>query len=318
MMRVALMRRFHAERLYAPRFTLRGWFDEVRRTSIIAVIAVVSCGVFAAHAAAALVAAGYLAPGTEATPRPGLVARPVEPVPPGGHHRPGGGQLVERNMFCSSCTPVAGAAAGNDLVLPPAVLIETSFGGEPRATVHVLASEVQGSWGIGDTIPGLGRLDRIAPRWIELVDPAGHRGRLSLLGLAPAASRGSDTAMSESPAPAAPWSTRIKQLDEQNYEIDRDLVRELVTGAARPGGMRFVPKLDHGAVNGVRVFGVTPGSIPFALGLHNGDTLEAIDGAPLKDLNQLLELYARLDQLSAVELTGTRAGKPLVRTLRLR
>lgn len=313
------MRYFHAERLYAPRFTLHGWVGGlVRRTWIVTVLAVVSCGVFAAHAAASLVAAGYLAPAAEATPRPSLVARPAETAPASGRHRPDGRQLVERNMFCASCTPVAGAAAGTDFVVPPAVLIETSLGGEPRATVHVLASEVQGSWGVGDTIPGLGRIDRIAPKWIELIDPAGHRGRLSLLGLEPAAGRGSDTAMSESPAPAAPWSARIKQLDEQNYEVDRDLVRELVTGAAKPGGMRFVPKLDHGAVNGVRVFGVTAGSIPFALGLHSGDTLEAIDGAPLKDLNQLLELYAKLDQLSAVELSGTRAGKPLVRTLRLR
>jgi S1-C subfamily serine protease len=182
----------------------------------------------------------------------------------------------------------------------------------------VLASEVQGSWGIGDTIPGLGQVGRIAPKWIELVDPAGHRGRLSLLGLEPAAGRGSDTAISESPPAAAPWSARIKKLDDQNYEVDRDLVRELVTGAAKPGGMRFLPKLDHGEVKGVRVYGVTSSSIPFALGLANGDTLEAIDGAPLKDLNQLLELYAKLDQLSAVELSGTRAGKPLARTLRLR
>ena len=29
-------------------------------------------------------------------------------------------------------------------------------------------------------------------------------------------------------------------------------------------------------------------------------------------------LYAKLDQLSAVELTGTRAGKPIALTLRLR
>ena len=33
---------------------------------------------------------------------------------------------------------------------------------------------------------------------------------------------------------------------------------------------------------------------------------------------QMLDLYAGLGQLSAVELSGTRAGKPLVRTLRLR
>ena len=35
-------------------------------------------------------------------------------------------------------------------------------------------------------------------------------------------------------------------------------------------------------------------------------------------VQQLLDLYARLDQVSAVELSGTRRGKPLIRTLRLR
>jgi hypothetical protein len=35
-------------------------------------------------------------------------------------------------------------------------------------------------------------------------------------------------------------------------------------------------------------------------------------------LQQLLDLYAGLDQLSTVEVSGTHAGKPLVRVLRLR
>jgi len=310
------MRPFDAAPFQFPRFTLHSWVGGlVRRTWLISLVAIVSCAALAAHAAASLMAASYLAP-ADTAPRLALVARPPAPAPAGRRHADGN-QLVQRNMFCSSCEPAAGAIAASDFALPPAVLIETSLGREPRATVHVLASEVQGSWGVGDTIPGLGQLDRIAPKWIELVDPAGHRGRLFLLGLDPAAGRGSDSAKSESP-PAAPWSARIKKLDDQNYEVDRDLVRELVTGAAKPGGMRFIPKLDHGEVKGVRIYGVTPSSIPFALGLANGDTLEAIDGAPLKDLNQLLELYAKLDQLSAVELTGTRAGKPLTRTLRLR
>jgi hypothetical protein len=318
MMRDLAMRTLDAPRFHAPRFTVHGWAGGlVRRPWIVTLVVIVACAAFAAHAVSSVLAAGALAPADDGSAQPAAVARPADPAPASRRHRGDGTQLLERNMFCASCTPIAAPATGAGFTLTPAVLIETSLGGEPRATVRVLASEVQGSWGLGDTIPGLGEVSRIAPRWIELVDPAGHHGRLSLLGLEPAAGRGSDTAMSESP-PAAPWAARIHKLDEQNYEVDRDLVRELVTGAARPGGMRFIPKLEQGEVKGVRVFGVTAGSIPFALGLHNGDTLEAIDGAPLKDLNQLLELYARLDQLSAVELAGTRAGKPLTRTLRLR
>jgi len=304
-------------------FTLhayQAWFGGlVRRTWIITAITVISCAAFAARAATSIVTADYLAPATGGTNSP-QPAPPARAEPPTPHHlRAEATLLVERNIFCSSCAPAAASGSAAGFQLPPAVLIGTSLGREPWATVHVLASEVQGSWGLGDTIPGLGALDRIGPTWIEVVDGTGHRGRLSLLALSePAAGRGSDAATSESPAAAGALAERIKQLDEQNYDVDRSLVRELVTGAAKPGGMRFVPKLDHGEIKGVRIYGVTPASIPAALGLRNGDTLEAIDGAPLKDVNQLLELYAKLDQLSAVELSGTRAGKPLVRTLRLR
>jgi hypothetical protein len=241
-------------------------------------------------------------------------------VPAGGRRGLAGDQLVERNMFCSSCAALATSAVGADsirIALSSAVLIETSLGGESRATVRVLATEVQGSWGLGDRIPGLGQVHRIAPTWIELVDPSGRRGRLSLLGLAePAAGAGSDTAMSESP-PAA-WSARIKKLDDTSYEVDRGLIRELVTGVAKADGVRPVPILEHGEIKGVRLYGVTATSIPFALGLRSGDSLTAIDGEPIKNIQQLLDLYARIDQLTAVELSGTHAGKPLVRTLRLR
>ena len=304
-----------------------GFAGLVRRTWILTAITVVSCAAFAARAATSIMTADYLGPSDRGAsfPQPAPPSRAAPPAPP--HLGPEARLLVERNLFCSSCTPAAAGAPGapgapgatSGFQLPPAVLIETSLGPQPWATVHVLASDVQGSWGLGDAIPGLGALDRIGSTWIEVVDAAGHRGRLSLLALAePAAGRGSDTATSASPTPADALAERIRKLDDQNYEVDRTLVRELVTSASRPGGMRFVPRLDHGEIRGVRIYGVTAASVPAALGLRNGDSLEAIDGAPLKDVNQLLELYAKLDQLSAVELSGTRAGQPLARTLRLR
>jgi len=292
------------------------------RTWIFSVITVVSCVGFAARAATSIVAGRYLSPEVpdRAGPTPAVVQRVL---PSGAAPRTAlGDQLVERNMFCSSCSTLGspGApAATPELALTTAVLIETSLGPEPRATVRVIASDVQGSWGLGETIPGLGLVGRIAPQWIEVVDTIGHRGRLTLLAaLEPAAGRGSDTAMSESPPAALRWSARITKLDDQHYEVDRSLIRELVTGVTRADGVRPVPILDHGEIKGVRLLGVSTTSIPFALGLHSGDSLTAIDGEPIKNVNQLLDLYARLDQLSSVELSGLRAGNPLVRTLRLR
>jgi len=120
------------------------------------------------------------------------------------------------------------------------------------------------------------------------------------------------------PAAADPCGTRCRRLDDHTVEVERNLVRELVTGAARPGAMRFLPQVDHGEVKGVKLYGVTPTTIAYALGMKNGDTLTTVDGAPLTNLQQLLDLYAKLDQVNRVELSGLRGGKPLAIDLRLR
>jgi hypothetical protein len=282
----------------------------LRRTWIVTAITIASCAAFAARAAAAFVAAEALTSAPPASP----VAAAAPATPPPALRALDGGQLVTRNMFCSSCGP-ASSELGPALVLQPAVLIETSIGREPRATLRVLASQVQGSWGLGDAVPGLGQLDRISSTWVELVDPTGRRGRLSLLE--PAAG-GPDTAMSADPPAATPWAGRIRKIDEQNYEVDRDLVRELFTSLSKPGGVRGVPLFDRGELKGLRLLGVAPTTIPAAIGLQNRDVLIAIDGAPVKTLQHVIDLYAKLDQLSTVELSGTRDGKPLIRTLHLR
>jgi len=235
-------------------------------------LTVAACAAFAARAAGALLEASR-GPAGAREPDRHVHTRLQPPTPAGDaageRRRPTGDQLVARNMFCSACGPgVVGLDIGlTELAVRQlAVLIETSIGRDRRATLRVLSTEVQGSWGLGETIPGLGRLDRIAPTWIELVDPAGHRGRLSLRGsdLDLAAGRGSGTAMPESPPAAPPWAARIHKLDEQTYEVDRDLIRDLVTGGARADGVRPVPLLEHGESLGLRLLGVTARSIPFA------------------------------------------------------
>jgi len=63
---------------------------------------------------------------------------------------------------------------------------------------------------------------------------------------------------------------------------------------------------------------VRSGSIAGALGLRNGDVLQAVNNTKIESANTLLELYAQLEQLNNVELAGTRAGKPMTLMLRLR
>jgi hypothetical protein len=287
-----------------------------RRTWLLTTITVATCAAFAAHAATAIIAADHLLPGP--SPPQTAAGGAVRPRP-----RPERTPPVERNIFCSSCGP-AGAAPGAsvDLAigggLPPAVLIATELAAEARATVRIVGTDVQGSWGVGDAIPGLGQLERIAPKWIEVIDGAGHRGRLSLVDAAVGPVADLAPPPSGPATPGQRWAGRLTKLSEQDYEVERSLVRELVSTAGRPGGVPMIPVFENGEIKGVRVGRVREDSIQDALGLKTGDVLNAINDAPIKTLDQLLDLYARLDQLSAVELSGTRAGKPLVRTLRLR
>ncbi len=287
----------------------------VRRTWLVALMTIAACAVFTAHAVAALVDARYLEPTLRGAPPPpsqqAPVARPTRA-------KTDGTGLVARNIFCSECTVSAGPDPTDAAYSgAPATLIATSIGIDPVATVRVVDSDVQGSWGLGDAIPGVGTIAHIGFRSIEVIDRNGHHGRLSLLDAA--AGHPATVAAANATAATDPWADKIKKIDDYTYDVDRDLIRQLVSGSAKPGGSaRAMPILDNGAVKGVRFAAIGAGSVAAALGIKNGDQIATIDGEPIKSAQQLLDLYAKLDQVNAFELAGTRAGKPLALKFQLR
>lgn len=218
-------------------------------------------------------------------------------------------------MFCSTCAPSPGGPSGpTDTFAPDAQLIATSVGDEPRATVRVRATEAQGSWGLGDQIPGVGKVEHIGFVTIDVVDSSGRRATLSLLEQQQVAS-----AATEAPAPADPYGDRLRKIDDRTFEVDRSLVRELVGGSMAKAGARVSPITNKsGTLDGLKVFGVRKDGLAGRLGLETGDVLEAINNTKIESANTLLGLYAQLETLNTVELQGTRRGKPLTLTLRLR
>lgn len=284
----------------------------VRRTWLVALATVIVCSALSARAIAALLEASYLGPNAP----PAGVSPPPRTEPPPRARKPADASgLVDRNMFCSTCTR-ADEPGPTSSFSPDAILIATSIGdGEAaaRATVRVPSSEVQGSFGVGDEIPGVGEIETIGWTWIDIASN-GRRGRLSLMGAA------TPTTATAPAAPTSEWADRIKKIDDHTFEVDRSLVRDLVGGVAKAGGgVRVVPMTgEHGELTGLRIYGVRDGSLPAALGLKTGDTLQAVNNTKIESANTLLGLYAQLDTLNNVELDGTRAGKPLALTLRLR
>lgn len=270
--------------------------------------AVTACAAFAAHAVAALMEAMYLAPAARAGAPPLVPARAAPPsrTPPDGR------ALVERDIFCSACTPAAAPGPTDDFT-PDATLVATSVGLEPIATLRT--PEVSGNFGVGDVVPGAGTVAHIGFTYVELVDVAGRHGRVTL------EAGGAGRAATPPVAPAAPdpWEGRLHAIDDHTFEVDRSLVRELVSGAVKPGAVRITPLPgEHGQLAGLRVWGVRPGTLAGALGLRNGDTLTEINGARIANANVLLDVLGKLDTLNVVEVDGTRGGKPLGISLRLK
>jgi type II secretory pathway component PulC len=83
-------------------------------------------------------------------------------------------------------------------------------------------------------------------------------------------------------------------------------------------GARVLPVNKDGKLDGLRLIGVKPGGLANSLGLANSDVLQGVNNTKIESANTLLELYAQLDKLDTVSLDGTRRGKPLKLTLRLR
>ena len=268
---------------------------------VVGVVAV--CATLAAHAVASLSEAMYLGPEPHASTRP-LVPAPAKAP----RTRPDGTALVARNMFCSTCTaPEPGPTEG---FTPDAILVATSIGLEPRASLRTPG--VLGSFGEGDVVPGVGTVFHIGFTYVELVDATGRHGRITFAG-APPPPPPPTTAATD------PWEGRLTRIDDHTFEVDRSLVRELVSGAARPGAVRITPiPGQNGQLAGLRFSGVREGSLPAALGIKNADTITDINGTKITSANTLLDVLAKLDQLNVVEVDGTRGGKPLGITLRLR
>jgi hypothetical protein len=276
-----------------------------RRTALVSVVAVTACAAFAAHAVASLAEAMYLAPADHAGAAP-LAPAVSAPKP---RTRPDGSALVVRNMFCSSCTPAAGPGP-TDSFTPDATLIATSVGAVSTCTLRT--GFVFGTFGEGEPVPGIGMLEHVSFSYCDFVDGTRH-GRLTFGGDAGTA------AATVAPAAADPWEGRLKKIDDHTFEVDRSLVRELVSGAAKPGAVRIIPiPGENGQLAGLRFGGVREGSLPAAVGIKNGDLISELNGAHIANANVLLDVLGKLDQLNVVEVDGTRAGKPLGITLRLR
>ena len=168
-------------------------------------------------------------------------------------------------------------------------------GGDPKAGLAIVGMNPESAqvYAVGDMVPGGVRLHSVYADHV-IID---RNGQLESLTLPHEAG----------PAGAPPPSTASLQTESAPLERMRRMIAEqpsIIGDVMRPQ-----PVIDHGRMNGFRVY---PGRDRMAfmrLGLRPGDQVTAINGTPLDDRDRSEQILRTLTSSSEARVTVIRGGQ---------
>jgi general secretion pathway protein C len=178
----------------------------------------------------------------------------------------------------------------------PLVLTGTIAGNDPQNGLAILGPTAQTAkvYAVGDNVPGGAKLHSVYSDRV-VID---RDGQLESLALPRQLNAGN----------APPPSSAVLQGENSSIERMRRMISE------QPGlladVMRPQPVMDHGHMNGFRVY---PGRDRMAfmrLGLRPGDQVTAINGTPLDDRDRGEQILHTLSSSSEAHVTVIRNGQP--------
>jgi len=285
---------------------------------VLGVAVVMVCSVFAAKATSHVLEGKYLGD-SEHAPKVAIAA-PSPATPAKAARSKDGAIVASRDIFCSDCTPPVTVVSTDPSAVTttslPLVLLATNVGNKPEesfASVINTESQIQGSFSVGDKIPGAtGKLKMIHYKYIEF-ENGGHIERLVLQGQTPPPVTVAEAKPEgEGDDIEGLVEKGIKSTGDNQFDIDKALVDKIVQnpmGVAK--GARIVPSMVNGKATGFRLYAIRPNSVFAKLGLTNGDTLESINGMEMTTAEQALEVYTKLRDATSLEVELQRRGKPL-------
>jgi general secretion pathway protein C len=281
-------------------------------------LAAMVCAVFVAKATNYIVEAKFLRDSDHAPRISAAVPSTLTPVKQA--RSKDGHAFAARDMFCSDCTPPVVVETATDPSMVqnttlPLVLLATNVGlsdEDSYATIVNTETQRQGAYAIGDPMPGAtGKITEIHYKYVDF-ENQNHIERLSLAGAPPpVVAQAAPAGEGSGDEQQAMIDNGIKKIDDNHYEISKDLVDKVLLnpmGFAR--GARVMPAMSNGKPNGFRLYSIRPNSVLSKIGLENGDTLSAINGMELNSAEKGLEVYTKLRDATTLEVSLLRRGKP--------
>jgi general secretion pathway protein C len=231
-----------------------------------------------------------------------------------------GEPLATRNMFCAECLPPEpdedDVVDGDTVPLTklPLQLVATNVSTKDEysfATIRNTDTERQGAYWIGDVVPDAGPIEAIRGKHVDFRNNK-RLERVSLLSKEPPKKKTTTSKKKSGKKDelGAKLDAGIKKISDNEYEIDRSLVDELLENPmAVAKGARIVPSVKNGKANGFKLYAIRPSSVYAKLGMKNGDTIHAVNGFDLTTPDKALEVYSKVKESNNLEINVTRRGK---------
>ena len=292
---------------------------------VVTVTAVGLCSALLGRAASHFVEGAYLSGADDAkTP---TARRPLATAPAKAHGKEIE-DIVRRDLFCSSCTPVVKEADKASASAPGS--------NEPQKTtlqielVSTMVCPDDDTWSMA-VLRDLSSKEKDAEmfnRGRKVFATSAvvknvmsrrvyfdHDGRIEYIDLdgAPAAAA---PVMAVAAAPPAAGGNEFGDLDKQivcnggNCTIERALVEKALGNLAALSALaRFVPSVKDGKPNGFKVYAIRPSSLFGKIGMQNGDTIKQINGNEMSTPDQALSLFTKLRSASHLTMQVERRGE---------
>jgi general secretion pathway protein C len=295
-------------------------------------LVVALCAIFLARATSTAVERKMVAAG----PAPKTAMRaPVASVAPPVYSKQVE-EILNRNIFCSTCPPILQKEKGPDTgPPPPPPLQRTSLNlkllaimyapppANPKWSMAVIRdndAKSAGPYTVGAKIREA-TIEDIEEDKVYLDFGGGRHEFLDLLDRpVPAGAPAAPVASNTPPDPlAAELDKGIKKVGENNYEVQRSTLDSLLGNmAALAKGARIVPETKDGKPAGFRLFSIRPDG-PFAkIGLLNGDVVSAINGLEMNSPDQALLAYTKLKTANHLSVAIERNGQKITKDYNIR
>jgi len=298
--------------------------------SLVDLAVVALCAIFAARATATAIEAGFVSgiPTAKHAPKP-----PASPAATTVYSKQVE-EILNRNIFCSTCPPILGGKpeeAGVPVVPPlqrtslPLKLLAVMYAPtDPKWSMAIIRDNDDksvGPYGVGSHIRDA-TIDLIEETRAYLDFGGGKREYLELLDQ-PAAPAAAPVAAAPAPGPKDPLAEAldkgIKKTGPNSYEVQHSTLDALLGNmGALSKAARILPEMKDGKSAGFRLLSIKPDG-PFGkIGLQNGDIISAINGLEMTSPDKALEVYTKLKTANHLSVGLERNGQKITEDYNIR